>query len=474
MRVILDTNVIVADRWFKGGAFRLLLECFELADDVIVLPQVVVDEAVNNLREAVTSKTSDAQAAAKGLAYLTNEEIVQIPEIDLDKVLASYRQFLHSEVESRGGEVLPYPSVTHDSLVSRDLLRKKPFSAKGTGYRDALIWHAVLDVLKETDDDVVLVTSNKADFASVEEGLHEDLAGDLEEAGIEAPRLRLFLSLQSFVDQIVKPDLQTLRAAPVVAEEVAATRGSGLVDAERRDSAGAEEYYRFGLETAEQIGDRLDQANQLGNLGNVYRRRGDLDGAEEHYRKSLEIAEEIGDRSLQAKAIGNLGNVYADRGEPEDAEEHYRKALGIAEETDDRRAQAMWLGNLGNMHADRGALKRAEENYRKALEIVAAVGNRLGQANQLGNLGRVHERLGDLEGAEEYHRKALDLDEEIDNRSGQAQDLANLGVVQARRGDLDAAEELYKSALVVAEEIGARHLIGQIRDLRKALKETHD
>jgi tetratricopeptide (TPR) repeat protein len=75
----------------------------------------------------------------------------------------------------------------------------------------------------------------------------------------------------------------------------------------------------------------LGQANQLGNLGNVYRERGDLKRAEENYRKSLGIDRRIGHRLGEAIALRNLGLLAGEQGRAEEARGLLREALSLYE-----------------------------------------------------------------------------------------------------------------------------------------------
>ena len=66
-----------------------------------------------------------------------------------------------------------------------------------------------------------------------------------------------------------------------------------------------------------QRGDRLGEANSLGNLGIIARLRGDLAEAERLNRESLAITREVGDRVGEANSLGNLGGIVFLRGDVE-------------------------------------------------------------------------------------------------------------------------------------------------------------
>jgi tetratricopeptide (TPR) repeat protein len=57
------------------------------------------------------------------------------------------------------------------------------------------------------------------------------------------------------------------------------------------------------------MGNRLGQANQLGNLGNVFALRGMADKALEYYREALKLFEEIGAESQVRKTKRLIGQL---------------------------------------------------------------------------------------------------------------------------------------------------------------------
>ena len=58
---------------------------------------------------------------------------------------------------------------------------------------------------------------------------------------------------------------------------------------------------------------------------------GDLDKALEHFQKALTLHEKIRNPLGQAQQLGNMGNIYAQKGDLDKALEHFQKALGIFE-----------------------------------------------------------------------------------------------------------------------------------------------
>ncbi len=106
-------------------------------------------------------------------------------------------------------EVLSYPNVSHESLVRKATQRKKPFSEKGEGYRDALIWGNVKEALLD-DDPIYFITNDESDFYNKDGSLHSDLVDELKEKDICLNKLHIYNDLSKFNDDHVKPSLDEL------------------------------------------------------------------------------------------------------------------------------------------------------------------------------------------------------------------------------------------------------------------------
>jgi hypothetical protein len=124
-------------------------------------------------------------------------------------------------------EVLPIPSPDHESVVRRDLERRKPFNKEGKGYRDYLIWLSVLEVLKRGYR-VVFVTTNKDDFCDDQGCPHGDLLKDLDANGIDRGQLVIAPSLDKAVSEHVESLLSAERLARL--PEVLASREHETLD----------------------------------------------------------------------------------------------------------------------------------------------------------------------------------------------------------------------------------------------------
>src|SRR5260370_1248834 len=211
MIIVLDTNIVYKSR-FKSPLFEALLDWLSRSeDDSLIIPQFVIDEAVNKCREAIVKIQLDLKRQLKELQEWTGEGLsLSLTDDKIQSTLATYEQTLKDTIRRASATIQPYPAASHEQLVAKCLARKKPFSGDGQkGYRDALIWESVLEILVE--DEVTFITENSNDF--FEKGkqvLHPHLLEDLLRNNIDANQITVFKDLHSFVDTYVKPAMEKL------------------------------------------------------------------------------------------------------------------------------------------------------------------------------------------------------------------------------------------------------------------------
>lgn len=177
--VVLDSTVLVADLNRRSKPLETLVREALRQGYRLVVPEVVVREVVNHYRERLSEGVEAIEVQLgvwkKKLGYVppvATSELWADSVQEAEKFEGSLREWLQSNRIS----VLPIPDVSHSDLISRDLRRHKPFDSEGKGYRDALIWHNVLEAVR-FGNNVVLITNNQKDFWN--ERSHLGLAGTL-------------------------------------------------------------------------------------------------------------------------------------------------------------------------------------------------------------------------------------------------------------------------------------------------------
>jgi rRNA-processing protein FCF1 len=219
--VVPDTNALFGQEWMTSVAGRNLLDLIKSGKCRLVLPQVVVDELDRQDRKTLRSKREKAKGA---LSEVGDDISATAIDEAFDRLGAKTHAQRDRLLATNGVSVTSVPEDRTRALVERDLAARRPFmetlgGKKSYGFRDAVIWEIVLDVLvKDKDaiaDTVFFVSADKGfidDDAPKE--LHRHLLEDLDARGIARDRVVLVEKVANVVEDV--------RAAAAEAEALAA------------------------------------------------------------------------------------------------------------------------------------------------------------------------------------------------------------------------------------------------------------
>lgn len=146
----------------------------------------------------------------------------------------------------------------------------------------------------------------------------------------------------------------------------------------------------------------------------IYTEEGKFDEAVAGYERALELYRELklGEGLDTAATLNNLGSTYTARGDGKSALEYYQRALTLWEKTlgPDHPEVAMVYGNVGNAQQLIGDTDAAIKNLMHSVEIeTRAKGtNSPDAAAALNNIGVAYQVAGDLEQAANYYQRAVD------------------------------------------------------------------
>lgn len=173
MIVVLDANVLIHDTAFKKDVWAQLAEAITGGTIKVVVPTYVVDEVIAHYsrlrRESITSISATSRKLSPTAKALLDPVFRQI-NTEIEDFTGSYS----ARIRSLGFTVVGVPAVEHDELVHRAIERIRPFNGSGSGYRDALHWFAMLELMDEDpDEDFVFVSDDLSAFQK--EGSKNDL-----------------------------------------------------------------------------------------------------------------------------------------------------------------------------------------------------------------------------------------------------------------------------------------------------------
>lgn len=180
----------------------------------------------------------------------------------------------------------------------------------------------------------------------------------------------------------------------------------GILYKEQHLASKAMQYYSRALKIFEEIGHKQGQAVNLGNIGLSLKEQGDslvdrgnkrlaladkYPKALDFYFKALKINEEIGNKLGQAANLGNIGGLYHSLSNDTKALEFFLRSLAINNEIGNKRNQALDMGSIGVVYFRAKKYSLAEKYFLDSYEMAKQSGSlyEVKQAHQ--NLFKLYE-----------------------------------------------------------------------------------
>lgn len=224
----------------------------------------------------------------------------------------------------------------------------------------------------------------------------------------------------------------------------------GRIYARRVPPGEALKYLQQSLVVFEEAGVKREQARALAAMGDAYENDRKRQLAIQHYEKSLALSQEIGDKRLTARIFNGLGLTYRNLGDNETSISFLLKARALSEELNDKEMLSIVLNGIAINHIDKGSHAEALDYLLKSIKIAEELGpntDRRALAHKLQSVGLIYRRQGDLDQALTYNRRTLAIYEEVDDKFGIANIQNNIGVISRLQGHYDEALEWFQKAL---------------------------
>ena len=198
MKIVIDSNIFIADYGFKSPNWQVLAEYVRRFEDVeICIPKVIIDEVsyrYNLSVSEINDKINDVIKCLKGV-NINSDNYTNINEIP------KYEALINENVTYR---MLPYPQDMLEDIITRTIHRRKPAKQDRKDVRDTLIWLQIKELsVADNNNEVVFLTNNTSDFCKDKSGLLCDEL--LLECKNDKLNVKIHTSLRCFVTDHVYP-----------------------------------------------------------------------------------------------------------------------------------------------------------------------------------------------------------------------------------------------------------------------------
>ncbi len=200
MYVVLDTNIIIKDYYFRSPKFQALFSYLQKTPHKLIVPKIVIEELKRRYSIDLENLHITAEKLDRESQNLIGSKI-QANKIDLVAEGRKYSDFLTSFLKDKKVIVPEYNTNHYEDIINRALFRKAPFKQNGTdhGFKDAVIWETVKELVCDKDYDfIAFISNNTNQFADpLNENLNSEL---LEEIEKYKNKFLYFSKLESFLE----------------------------------------------------------------------------------------------------------------------------------------------------------------------------------------------------------------------------------------------------------------------------------
>lgn len=161
------------------------------SDDQLIIPYIVAEEIEINYQSALKRLLKETIKTNKELSNIssTAELKMQVKnsivfyESELKKISETeYKPYIYSLIPAT--TYLNKINYNLNSLISKALIKERPFNESGTGFKDALIWQEIIAYGKSVKDNrLIFISKNVKDFG--ESVLFEVLADEARREGVD-------------------------------------------------------------------------------------------------------------------------------------------------------------------------------------------------------------------------------------------------------------------------------------------------
>jgi hypothetical protein len=199
MDIVLDSNVIISDPWFRSQKMRVLLNFAEKSVSQVLLLEPVEMEIRAHLKREVRGSIDGIQTAIRNAERLgIKSNIVFDPTATFESTIEKWDLSLESLVEQKKLYRVPLsPSILSEAL-RRATERIPPCNDSGKELRDTIIWLSFIESCKKRQlvGEYVFISQNTKDFAAPDKiSLRLELEKDFTESGLN---VLYYPSLESF------------------------------------------------------------------------------------------------------------------------------------------------------------------------------------------------------------------------------------------------------------------------------------
>ena len=233
-----------------------------------------------------------------------------------------------------------------------------------------------------------------------------------------------------------------------------------------------DEFFKKGLELAEESGDRVIHAVLLVKLGRLKRYQREYELATQYLTQGKDMILGLENRRILSNCLSELGLVARALNDLDQAEKYFKDAYEISVKTGNLRGEAISYGLLGDIALRQQNYVQAERIFRERLANARAISkNSLGVRIALGWLAEALIGKGDLDEAESLLNELEVLIKDKRDDIGYAWWLRRKGLLLHAKGNISEGNQSIQKGIEMLKKSGVLYYL---RDFESAIKKFPD
>ncbi|WP_454862265.1 PIN domain-containing protein [Peribacillus frigoritolerans] len=182
--IILDTNIIFNDFFFKSSDMKKLLKFSRHQPVDLCITKFNYYEILKKYKDEIRPLVKMVKSTKSDLIRLEASEIIDFDNLKADMFTNKYKSFFDSTIKENNIKIIDFPRSAEvtEKISFKYFNNKKPFDENKVSFQDAIIWESIVEYSKDNEpDNIAFISNNHKDFANKDKNnIHDDLAGDIE------------------------------------------------------------------------------------------------------------------------------------------------------------------------------------------------------------------------------------------------------------------------------------------------------
>lgn len=195
--IVLDTNIIFNDFFFKSADMKKLLKFTQHKPVDLCITKFNYHEILKKFKDEIRPLIKTVKGTRADLIRLEASEIINFDNLKANIFVEKYKNTFDGIIGENNIKIIDFPKsedVT-ETISLKYFNNEKPFDENKVSFQDAIIWESIVEYCRDNEpDQVAFISNNHKDFANGDKNdIHEDLAGDIQ-------NLSYYNSLSAFLE----------------------------------------------------------------------------------------------------------------------------------------------------------------------------------------------------------------------------------------------------------------------------------